>query len=157
MALTKADLDQIDWKILRVLQAEGRISNVDLAKRVGLSAPPCLRRVKKLEKSGLIRGYRAMLNGPMLGQTLNAFCLVGLHKQSDADLKAFAEASKSWPLVRAAWTIQGEADYLLHCIAPDLVTFQDFVIDQLTSAANVDTVRTVLTIRQVKDDVAFSI
>jgi DNA-binding Lrp family transcriptional regulator len=152
MPLNTANLDQIDWKILRALQAEGRISNVDLAERVGLSAPPCLRRVKKLEETGVIKGYRALLDAPMLGQTVTAFCLIGLHRQSDADLKAFAETCRNWPLVRAAWTIQGEADYLLHCVAPDLVTFQDFVIDDITGAANVDTVRTALTIRQVKDE-----
>ncbi len=87
----KADLDEIDWKILRELQNNGRITNVELAERVGISAPPCLRRVRKLEESGVIRGYRAILNGNSLGQDLVAFCSVGLHRQADADLKAFAE------------------------------------------------------------------
>lgn len=152
MPIKTADLDAIDWKILKTLQSQGRITNVDLAQIVGISAPPCLRRVKKLEENGIIRGYRALLNAPALGQSLVAFCLIGLHRQSDSDLKAFAARCANWPLVRQAWTIQGEADYLLHCVAPDLVTFQDFVIDSLTSADNVDTVRTALTIRQVKDE-----
>ncbi|MGL4404933.1 MAG: Lrp/AsnC family transcriptional regulator [Notoacmeibacter sp.] len=152
MPIKTADLDAIDWKILKVLQKDGRITNVDLAAIVGISAPPCLRRVKKLEESGVIKGYRALLNAPALGQSLVAFCLIGLHRQSDADLKAFAAKCANWPLVRQAWTIQGEADYLLHCVAPDLISFQDFVIDGLTGADNVDTVRTALTIRQVKDE-----
>lgn len=151
MAAVKADLDATDWKILKVLQDDGRMTNVELASRVGISAPPCLRRVKRLEESGIITGYRALLNAPALGQGLAAFCLVGLHRQSDAGLKAFAATCEGWQLVREAWTIQGEADFLLRCVAPDLVTFQDFVIDQLTRAEGVDTVRTVLTIRQVKD------
>lgn len=151
MAPHKAELDATDWKILRILQEDGRITNVELASRVGISAPPCLRRVKRLEEAGIIRGYRALLNASSLGQTLTAFCLVGLHRQSDADLKAFSAACDGWPLVREAWTIQGEADFLLRCVAPDLVTFQDFVIDTLTRAPGVDTVRTALTIRQVKD------
>ncbi|MGD9714725.1 MAG: Lrp/AsnC family transcriptional regulator, partial [Thermomicrobiales bacterium] len=89
MPLT-ADLDEIDWKILRELQREGRISNVELSRRVGISAPPCLRRMKWLEETGIIRGYRALLNAPALGLDVVAFCLVGLHHQSEAELKAFA-------------------------------------------------------------------
>lgn len=148
----KADLDEIDWKILKELQDNGRITNVELAERVGISAPPCLRRVRKLEESGVINGYRAILNGATLGQDLVAFCSVGLHRQSEADLKAFAEKSKLWPLVRRAWMISGESDFLLHCVAPDLNTFQTFVIEELTSTPNVDSVRTALTIRSVKNE-----
>lgn len=148
----KADLDEIDWKILKELQDNGRITNVELAERVGISAPPCLRRVRKLEESGVINGYRAILNGAALGQDLVAFCSVGLHRQSDADLRAFAEKSKLWPLVRRAWMVSGESDFLLHCVAPDLNTFQTFVIEELTSTPNVDSVRTALTIRSVKNE-----
>lgn len=148
----KADLDAIDWKILRELQDEGRITNVELSRRVGISAPPCLRRVKRLEDSGIIRGYRALLNAPALGQDVVAFCLVGLNHQSDAELKAFADLTRNWPIVRQAWMVSGESDFLLHCVASDLGTFQSFVIEKLTSTPNVDTVRTALTIRQVKDE-----
>ncbi len=148
----KADLDDIDWKILRELQANGRITNVELADKVGISAPPCLRRVRKLEESGVIRGYRAILNGAAVGQDLVAFCSIGLHRQSDGDLKAFAEKTKQWPLVRRAWMVSGESDFLLHCVAKDLSTFQTFVIEELTAAPNVDSVRTALTIRPVKDE-----
>lgn len=148
----KADLDAIDWKILRELQDDGRMTNVELSRRVGISAPPCLRRVKRLEDAGVIKGYRALLNAPMLGMDVVAFCQIGLHHQSDAELKAFADRTRNWPIVRRAWMVSGDSDFLLHCVASDLTTFQSFVIEELTSAPNVDTVRTALTIRQVKDE-----
>lgn len=148
----KADLDAIDWKILKELQDNGRMTNVELSRRVGISAPPCLRRVKRLEDSGIIHGYRALLDTRQLGFDVVAFCLIGLHHQSDAELKAFAEKTRGWPIVRAAWMVSGESDFMLHCVAGDLASFQSFVIEELTSAPNVDTVRTALTIRQVKDE-----
>ena len=148
----KADLDSIDWKILKELQSNGRMTNVELASKVGISAPPCLRRVRRLEQDGIIKGYQAILNGAMIGQDLVAFCFVGLHRQSDADLRGFAAMVYQWPLVRKAWMVSGESDFLLHCVAPDLKSFQTFVIEQLTAASNVGSVRTALTIRVIKDE-----
>jgi DNA-binding Lrp family transcriptional regulator len=148
----KVDLDAIDWKILHELQADGRMTNVELSRRVGISAPPCLRRVKRLEQQGVIRGYRALLDGGALGYDLVAFCLVGLRHQSDAELRAFAEQTRGWPIVREAWMVSGDSDFMLHCVAADLGTFQTFVIETLTSTPNVDTVRTALTIRPVKQE-----
>ncbi|MGN6146476.1 MAG: Lrp/AsnC family transcriptional regulator [Mesorhizobium sp.] len=150
--LHKADLDAIDWKILRELQEDGRMTNVELSRRVGISAPPCLRRVRRLEEAGIIRGYRALLNAPALGMDVVAFCLIGLKHQSETELKAFADLTRGWPIVRGAWMVSGESDFLLHCVASDLATFQSFVIEALTSTPNVDTVRTALTIRKVKDE-----
>lgn len=147
-----AELDDIDWKILRELQGEGRVSNVELSRRVGISAPPCLRRVRWLEEKGIIRGYRALLSAPSLGYDVVAFCLVGLHRQSDPELKAFVELTRNWSIVRQAWMVSGESDFMLHCVARDITAFQTFVIEDLTSATNVDTVRTALTIRAVKED-----
>ncbi|MDZ7926812.1 MAG: Lrp/AsnC family transcriptional regulator [Agrobacterium sp.] len=148
--MTSVELDAIDLKILRELQRDGRMTNVELAERVGISAPPCLRRVRKLEEADVIQGYHAMLNAPKLGFDLVAFCMVGLKRQSDSNLKAFAAATGGWSLVRQAWMVSGESDFLLHCIARNLTEFQDFVIEVLTADENVDTVRTMLTIRQVK-------
>ena len=148
----KADLDAIDWKILRELQDDGRMTNVELSRRVGISAPPCLRRVKRLEEAGVIKGYRALLNASMLGMDVVAFCQIGLHHQSETELKAFAEKTRGWPIVRRAWMVSGDSDFMLHCVAADLGAFQTFVIEELTSTPNVDTVRTALTIRQVKDE-----
>lgn len=147
----KIDLDAIDWKILRELQDDGRMTNVELSRRVGISAPPCLRRVKRLEEQGIIRRYRALLDNAALGAPVVAFALVGLNRQSDADLKAFSRLVEDWPIVRGAWMVSGESDFFLHCVTTDLATFQSFVIEVLTSAPNVDTVRTALTIRQIKD------
>ena len=148
----RADLDAIDWKILKELQDDGRMTNVELSRRVGISAPPCLRRVRRLEETGIIRKYRALLNAPALGMDVVAFCLVGLNHQSDADLKTFAERTRTWPIVRDAWMVSGESDFLLHCVTRDLGSFQNFVVEELASAPNVDTVRTALTIRRVKDE-----
>ena len=148
----KAELDDIDFRILRELQADGRMTNVELASRVGISAPPCLRRVRKLEQAGVITGYRALINAPALGQDLVAFCMVGLKHQSDANLKSFAAASREWPIVRESWMVSGDSDFLLHCVARNLGHFQDFVVEQLTATENVDTVRTMLTIRKIKDE-----
>ncbi|PWE52621.1 ArsR family transcriptional regulator [Metarhizobium album] len=148
--MLRAELDAIDIKILRELQRDGRMTNVELADRVGISAPPCLRRVRKLEEAGVIEGYHAMLNAPKLGFDLVAFCMVGLRHQSEANLKAFAAATAGWPLVRQAWMVSGDSDFLLHCVAENLTQFQDFVIEVLTANEHVDTVRTMLTIRQVK-------
>ncbi len=153
----KADLDAIDWKILRELQKDGRMTNVELSQRVGISAPPCLRRVRRLEEKGVIRGYRALLDAPSLGMEVVAFCLVGLHQQADAELRAFAERTRAWPIVREAWMVSGESDFLLHCVTADIGTFQTFVIEELTSTPNVGTVRTALTIRKVKDEVPVEI
>lgn len=148
--MSSVELDAIDLKILRELQRDGRMTNVDLAEKVGISAPPCLRRVRKLEEAGVIEGYHAMLNAPKLGFDIVAFCMVGLKRQSEANLKAFASATANWPLVRQAWMVSGESDFLLNCVAENLTQFQDFVIDTLTADEHVDTVRTLLTIRQVK-------
>jgi len=146
----KAELDQIDWKILRELQEDGRITNIELSRRVGISPPPCLRRVRRLEEAGIVRGYRALLDAQSLGLGVEAFCLIGLKHQADGELKAFAERTRNWPIVRAAWMVSGESDFMLHCVAADLPTFQNFVIETLTATPNVETVRTALTIRPVK-------
>lgn len=148
----KARLDAIDWQILKELQADGRMTNVELAKRVGISAPPCLRRVRALEEASLIRGYRTLLNEKYLGYDVTAFAMVGLHSQTEADLIAFQDTAQKWPLVRECYMLSGEVDFLLKCVAPDLQTFQNFVIRELTAATNVDSVRTALTIRQTKDE-----
>lgn len=150
MTVLRAELDAIDIKILRELQQDGRMTNVELADRVGISAPPCLRRVRKLEEAGILEGYHAMLNSPKLGFDLVAFCMVGLKHQSERNLKAFAATTLEWPLVRQAWMVSGDSDFLLHCVAQNLTAFQDFVIEVLTANEHVDTVRTMLTIRQVK-------
>lgn len=148
----KARLDDIDWKILAELQNDGRMTNVELARRVGISAPPCLRRVRALEDAGIIQGFRALLDEKELGYDVIAFAMVGLHSQSEADLVAFEERVRDWAYVREAWMLSGEVDFLLKCVAPDIKTFQLFIIQDLTAAENVDSVKTSLTIRQAKNE-----
>ncbi len=143
-------LDAADWRILKELQADGRITNVALAQKVGISPPPCLRRVRALEEAGLIRGYHALLDERSLGFELTAFAMVGLHSQAEADLRAFENRVLSWPLVREAHMISGEADYVLKCVAADLTAFQDFILKDLTAAPNVASVKTALAIRRAK-------
>ncbi|MBF9034191.1 winged helix-turn-helix transcriptional regulator [Rhodobacterales bacterium HKCCE2091] len=145
-------LDDIDRKILAELQADGRMTNVELARRVGISAPPCLRRVRVLEEAGLIRGYHAEVDARLLGFEVSVFALVGLHSQAEADLKAFEQLCENWPLVRECHMLNGEIDFILKCVAPDLSTFQSFLTEQLTSAPNVASVRTSLVIRRAKDE-----
>lgn len=148
----KHRLDEIDWHILRELQADGRMTNVELARRVGISAPPCLRRVRSLEESGIIRGYRTLLDEKALGFDLVAFCFVSLASQADHDLAAFQDKVRGWSLVRECWILSGEIDFMLKCVAPDLRSFQDFVIDELTKAPAVAGVKTALAIRTAKDE-----
>lgn len=143
-------LDAIDWRILRTLQDNGRITNVELAEKVGLSPPPCLRRVRALEEAGYIAGYRAMLSAEKLGYEVMVFAMVGLKSQAEAELTQFIERVKRWPLVRECYAVSGEADFMLKCVGPNLHSMQDFIIKDLTAAANVDSVKTTLILRQEK-------
>ncbi len=145
-------LDPIDRKILAELQADGRMTNVELAKRVGISAPPCLRRVRTLEDAGYIRGYHAKVDPRELGFEVQVFAMVGLQSQAEADLSAFEARCRAWPLVRECHMLNGEVDFILKCVAPDLSTFQSFLTEQLTAAENVASVKTSLVIRGAKDD-----
>ncbi|MBF9043972.1 winged helix-turn-helix transcriptional regulator [Rhodobacterales bacterium HKCCE4037] len=149
--MQSAKLDPIDRKILAELQDDGRMTNVELAKRVGISAPPCLRRVRTLEEAGFIRGYHADVDARQLGFEVQVFAMVGLASQAEADLVAFEERCKAWPLVRECHMLNGEIDFILKCVAPDLSSFQSFLTGELTSAPNVASVRTSLVIRGAKD------
>jgi DNA-binding Lrp family transcriptional regulator len=145
-----ARLDAIDRKMLKELQGDGRMTNVELARRVGISAPPCLRRLRALEEAGYIKGYRALLDEKKLGFDVTAFAMVHLSSQAEADLKAFESFVRAAPLVRECWMLSGEIDFILKCVAPDLKTFQAFV-DELTGGPNVRNVKTSLTLRNSKD------
>jgi len=146
-----ARLDAIDLKILTELQNDGRITNVELARRVGISAPPCLRRVRALEEAGYIKGYRGLLDEKRLGYELVAFAMVHLSSQAEVDLNAFEAYVRKQPLVRECWMLSGEIDFILKCVAPDLKAFQAFVAE-LTGAPHVRNVKTSLTLRNSKDE-----
>ena len=143
-------LDPIDRQILAELQADGRMTNVELARRVGISAPPCLRRVRSLEEQGFIRSYHADVDARLLGFEVRVFAMVGLRSQAQRDLAAFEERCREWPLVRECHMLNGEVDFLLQCVAPDLSTFQNFLTEDLLAADNVASVKTSLVIRSAK-------
>ena len=149
MAGTKLDL--IDRKILAELQADGRMTNVELSRRVGISAPPCLRRVRSLEQNGLIESYHARLNARALGYEVMVFAMVSLRRQAGAELEEFEARCRDWPMVRECHMLNGEIDFLLKCVAPNLLTFQTFLTDELTALPNVSNVKTSLVIRSAKD------
>lgn len=147
-----ARLDDIDRHILAELQADGRMTNVELARRVGISAPPCLRRVRTLEEAGYINGYHADVDPRELGFEVQVFAMVRLHSQSERDLSAFEDLVRGWTLVRECHMLNGEIDFILKCVAPDLPSFQRFLTQQLTAADNVASVKTSLVIRCAKDE-----
>jgi DNA-binding Lrp family transcriptional regulator len=148
--MQRVKLDKIDRRILHDLQENGRITNVELAKNAGISAPPCLRRVRALEESGFIQGYHAQLNSENLGFGVTVFALVGLQSQAEVDLSAFEERVTAWPLVRECYMLAGENDFILKVVAKDWDTYQHFLTHDLTAAPNVAHVKTSLGIRVSK-------
>ena len=148
--MKKPRLDALDLRIIRELQADGRMTNVELAKRVGISAPPCLRRVRAFEEAGVINSYHAEVDAAQIGFTVTVFAMVGLHSQAEADLQAFETLIGSWPEVRECHMLNGDIDFILKIVAPDLASFQTFLTRKLTPAPNVANVKTSLTIRQSK-------
>ncbi len=150
--MTGAKLDPIDRKILAELQSDGRMTNVELSRRVGISAPPCLRRVRSLEEAGLIEGYNARVNARALGYEVLVFAMVSLKSQAERDLVAFETLVRTWPMVRECHMLNGEIDFLLKCVSPSLLDFQHFLMTGLTGAPNVASVKTSLVIRSSKNE-----
>ena len=147
----KVKLDRVDGASRR---SPGRWADdyVDLAKRAGISAPPCLRRVRALEEAGLIRGYHAEVEPKALGYHVTVFAQVGLASQAEHDLETFEKTIRSWPEVRECHMLAGEADFLLKIVARDWEDYQRFLTTQLTPAANVTHVKSALSIRASKHE-----
>ena len=150
--MRRVKLDKIDQRILRDLQANGRISNVELARRAGISAPPCLRRVRALERAGYVRGYHAELEPKALGFNVTVFAHVGLASQAESDLQAFEELVAAWPQVRECYMLAGETDFLLKVVAEDWNAYEWFLTSKLTAAPNVMHVKSALSIRASKSE-----
>lgn len=148
--MSRVKLDDVDLRILARLQADGRVTNVDLAEHAGITAPPCLRRVRALEAADYIQGYHADVSADKLGYTITVFAMVGLHSQAEADLEAFEALVHDWSLVRECHMLNGEIDFILKIVARDLAQFQSFLTSKLTPAPNVASVKTSLTIRNSK-------
>ena len=144
--------DEIDVRILGLLQDNGRMTNVELAERVGLTAPPCLRRVRALEQQGAISGYHAALDPAALGYNLTVFAMVSLKSQAESDLRAFEQLVAGIPEVRECHMLNGEIDFILKIVSKDLQSFQEFLTSKLTPAPNVASVKTSLTIRTAKNE-----
>jgi DNA-binding Lrp family transcriptional regulator len=142
----KSPLDRIDRIILSELQLDGRITNVELARRAAISAPPCLRRVRRLEEAGIIRGYHADTDPHLLGWEIIFFAIVGLESQKDAALQGFEREVGAWPEVRECHMIRGGGDFLLRLVARD-TAHENRLTEQLTGLATVSRVQTLQTIR----------
>ena len=141
-----AELDAIDRRILTELQQDGRMTNVELARRAGISAPPCLRRVRRLEEAGIIRGYHADSDPQRLGWEITFFAIVGLESQKEAVLTAFEALVADWPEVRECHMIRGGGDFLLRLVARD-TSHENQLTQRLTGAVHVSRVQTLQTIR----------
>ncbi|MCB1591439.1 MAG: Lrp/AsnC family transcriptional regulator [Alphaproteobacteria bacterium] len=150
-SVKKAKLDKIDCKILSEMQENGRITNVELARKVGISAPPCLRRVRALEEAGYIKGYHAVLDSGMLGFGVTVFAMVRLTSQAEQDLVRFEQHISSLPMVRECHMLAGEVDFLLKIVSEDWESYQEFLKKELTGAPNVTSVKSSLCIRESKN------
>ncbi len=139
-------LDAVDRRILSELQADGRMTNVELARRAGISAPPCLRRVRRLEVAGVIRGYHAETDPQRLGWEITFFAVVGLESQKESALAAFEQLVATWPEVRECHMIRGGGDFLLKLVARD-TAHENQLTQRLTGTATVSRVQTLQTIR----------
>jgi DNA-binding Lrp family transcriptional regulator len=144
------DIDEIDRRIISELQGDGRMTNVELARRAGISPPPCLRRVRRLEDAGFIQGYFAQTDGQKLGWQIAFFVIVGLESQKQLVLDAFETMVAGWPEVRECHMIRGGGDFLLKLVARD-AAHENQLTARLTAAPNVARVQTLQTIRTSRD------
>ncbi len=147
--MARVKLDRIDLRILKDLQDDGRITNVELARRAGISAPPCLRRVRALEEAGFIRGYHADLDAEALGFEVSFFALVGLDSQSEAVLTGFERLVEGWEEVRECYMARGPHDFVLRLVARN-TAHENELTSRLTGAPHVSTVLTIQVIRTSK-------
>src|SRR3546814_422637 len=145
-----ADLDAIDRRILRVLQENARIPNVDLAQAVGLSPSPCLRRVRDLEERGVVRRYVGLVDPGAVGLPVSVFVHVSLERQIEHALETFESAVLDRPEVMECYLMTGDADYLLRVVVPDLEAFQRFLMEHLTRVPGVSSIKSSFALRQVK-------
>lgn len=150
-------LDALDVKILETLQTNGKLTNVELAKIVGLSPSPCLARVKALEESGLISHYVALLDPEALGGLMSVFIQVRLERQAIHELGVFEKAMSSFPEVMECYLMTGEADYMLRVIVPNLNALQEFIVQRLSNIEGVANIRSSFALKQVKYKTAYPI
>lgn len=144
------ELDAIDRKILRALQDDGKISMGELAEKVGLSPSPCARRVRLMEKAGIIKGYAAIIDQKRVGLPISAFASIKLERQREEDLDRFEETVSRWPEVLDCYLMTGQRDYLMRVVAADLEAYERFIKDKLTRLDNIASIETSFALGQVK-------
>lgn len=142
-------LDEIDRKILRCLQDDARITNLDLAERVGLSPTPCLRRMKRLEELGFILAHVTLVDQRKVNLPVNVFISVSLEKQQENALATFEATVHGYPEVMECYLMTGDSDYLLRVVAADLTAFERFLINHLTRIPGVSSIRSSFALKQV--------
>ena len=142
-------MDYIEYKLLNSLQKNARLTNLELAKQVGLSASPCLRRVKTLEENGVITGYSAIINQNKVNLSVNVFVQVSLERQSEERLQIFEEKIMEYEEVMEAYLMTGEADYLLRIVVKDLQAYEKFLKDNLTQIKGIARIRSYFSLKQV--------
>ena len=143
-------LDSTDLRILAALQADGALSNVELARRVHLSPSPCLTRVKALESAGVIERYVALVNAKNLGLGLNVFISISLKTQSKAALADFEQRIAEHDEVMECYLMSGDSDYLIRVALPDIAALERFIIEQLTPIAGIEKIRSSFALKQVR-------
>ena len=148
--MVKKQIDSTDLKILRILQDEGRISNLDLAKKINMSPPPTLRRVRDLEQGGFIDEYRANINATKLGFDLTVWIFVSLKNQNEESLREFEKLVWGWEQVRECYMLNGEVDFILKCVAKNMNAFQEFLTNNISSNDNIASIKTAFAIKATK-------
>lgn len=154
--MNSSNFDSIDRSILSALQKNARISMLDLSEIVGLSPTPCARRVKNLETSGVILGYRAELDDARLGYGFSVFVSVQLDKQVNNALQAFEDAIGEYPEVADCWLMTGNRDYLMRIAVADLADFEAFLTGKLTKIPSVASIESSVPIRRIKSQLSYS-
>jgi len=147
--MLKYRLKEIDTRILEHLQTNARLSNVELSQRINLSQSPCLRRVKKLEEKGIIKGYVTLIDQNIVGLPVSVFVNISLEKQIESALKLFEKAIKSRPEVMECYLMTGDADYLLRVVASNLAAYERFLLDHLTRIKGVASIKSSFALKQV--------
>lgn len=148
--MPNSKLDDIDRRIVQALQADGRMSILDLAAQVGLSPSPCARRVRLLEEAGVIKGYVAVIDQEKLGLPVSVFASIKLERQREEELDRFGAAVQRWPEVADCYLMTGQRDYLLRIIVSDLAAYERFLKDKLTRLDNVASIESSFALGQVK-------
>ena len=143
-------LDSIDWKILNLLQNDARITNIELSRAIGLSASPCLARVKALEKSGHISRYVSLVDSLKVGLKLSVFINVTLERQVESALERFEESIKSRPEVMECYLMTGESDYLIRVVVADIQVLEDFILNFLSKIPGIGNIKSSFALKQVK-------